>query len=65
MRILIVGAGIAGLIIGADGVHSSVRRLAFPDCREPEYVGNVCWRFRRQATALSVFAWMGSSSVTP
>lgn len=33
------------LIIGADGVHSSVRRLAFPDCRQPDYVGNICWRF--------------------
>ena len=33
------------LVIGADGVGSRVRRLALPDCREPEYVGNVCWRF--------------------
>ncbi|MDP3410359.1 FAD-dependent oxidoreductase [Bosea sp. (in: a-proteobacteria)] len=33
------------LVIGADGVGSSVRRLTFPDCRQPEYVGNICWRF--------------------
>nr|WP_054142054.1 FAD-dependent oxidoreductase [Bosea sp. AAP35] len=33
------------LVIGADGVGFSVRRLTFPDCRGPDYVGNVCWRF--------------------
>ncbi|GLK79160.1 FAD-dependent oxidoreductase [Methylopila turkensis] len=33
------------LLIGADGVGSSVRRLTFQDCRQPEYVGNICWRF--------------------
>ncbi|AJY45551.1 FAD-dependent monooxygenase [Martelella endophytica] len=33
------------LVIGADGIHSSVRALAFPQAPDPEYVGNVCWRF--------------------
>jgi 2-polyprenyl-6-methoxyphenol hydroxylase-like FAD-dependent oxidoreductase len=33
------------LVIGADGVNSSVRELAFPHGPLPEYVGNVCWRF--------------------
>ncbi|TDR85332.1 FAD-dependent monooxygenase [Enterovirga rhinocerotis] len=33
------------LVIGADGVNSTVRELAFPGGPSPEYVGNVCWRF--------------------
>lgn len=33
------------LVIGADGVNSTVRQLVFPDQPLPEYVGNVCWRF--------------------
>lgn len=33
------------LVIGADGVNSTVRCLAFNDAPEPEYVGNLCWRF--------------------
>lgn len=33
------------LVIGADGVNSTVRGLAFPRGPSPEYVGNVCWRF--------------------
>lgn len=33
------------LVVGADGVNSSLRRLAFPEAPPPEYVGNVCWRF--------------------
>lgn len=34
------------LLIGADGVYSTVRSLAFPDAPEPEYVGQVAWRAR-------------------
>lgn len=33
------------LVIGADGVNSAVRALAFPQAAAPEYVGNVSWRF--------------------
>lgn len=33
------------LVIGADGVKSTVRQLAFPEAPLPDYVGNVCWRF--------------------
>lgn len=33
------------LVIGADGVHSAVRGLVFPQPVDPQYVGNVCWRF--------------------
>jgi 2-polyprenyl-6-methoxyphenol hydroxylase-like FAD-dependent oxidoreductase len=32
------------LVIGADGVHSTVRRSVFPETATPRYVGNVCWR---------------------
>jgi 2-polyprenyl-6-methoxyphenol hydroxylase-like FAD-dependent oxidoreductase len=33
------------LIIGADGVNSTVREAVFPEAPSPEYAGNVCWRF--------------------
>jgi len=33
------------VVIGADGVNSLVRGLAFNPPVTPEYVGNVCWRF--------------------
>lgn len=33
------------LVIGADGVNSAVRGMAFDQAASPEYVGNVCWRF--------------------
>tara|TARA_R110002020_G_scaffold6321_10_gene26611 strand:+ start:3512 stop:4621 length:1110 start_codon:yes stop_codon:yes gene_type:complete len=33
------------LVVGADGVNSTLRRLVFPEAPPPEYVGNVCWRF--------------------
>lgn len=33
------------LVIGADGVNSTVRRTVFPDAASPVYAGNVCWRF--------------------
>lgn len=33
------------LVIGADGVNSTVRDIAFPEAPPPVYVGNVCWRF--------------------
>lgn len=32
------------LVIGADGIDSTVRRILFPHAY-PSYVGNVCWRF--------------------
>lgn len=33
------------LVIGADGVNSTVRDAVFPEAAAPKYVGNVCWRF--------------------
>lgn len=32
------------VLIGADGIHSTVRRSLFPEVR-PSYTGNICWRF--------------------
>jgi 2-polyprenyl-6-methoxyphenol hydroxylase-like FAD-dependent oxidoreductase len=32
------------LVIGADGIGSAVRRLAFPEAPEPYYTGQSCWR---------------------
>jgi 2-polyprenyl-6-methoxyphenol hydroxylase-like FAD-dependent oxidoreductase len=36
--------GTYDLVVGADGAHSTVRRLAFGDS-PARYVGQVCWRF--------------------
>ncbi|MCB9640342.1 MAG: FAD-dependent monooxygenase [Myxococcales bacterium] len=34
------------LVIGADGLHSKVRELIWPEApKEPTYAGYVCWRF--------------------
>jgi len=38
------------LVIGADGIDSTVRRSLFPDA-SPSYVGNICWRFITQNTS--------------
>lgn len=32
------------LVVGADGLHSGVRKLAFPHMGEPERTGQGCWR---------------------
>jgi 2-polyprenyl-6-methoxyphenol hydroxylase-like FAD-dependent oxidoreductase len=32
------------IVVGADGIASRVRTLAFPDAREPEETGQACWR---------------------
>jgi 2-polyprenyl-6-methoxyphenol hydroxylase-like FAD-dependent oxidoreductase len=33
------------LVVGADGIHSHVRGLVFPDAPEPEYTGQIVWRY--------------------
>jgi 2-polyprenyl-6-methoxyphenol hydroxylase-like FAD-dependent oxidoreductase len=33
------------LVVGADGIHSRVRNLVFPDAPEPEYTGQIVWRY--------------------
>ena len=34
------------LVVGADGINSRVRHLAFPEVGEPEYAGQSIWRAR-------------------
>jgi 2-polyprenyl-6-methoxyphenol hydroxylase-like FAD-dependent oxidoreductase len=36
--------GAYDLVVGADGVHSAMRRLLVPDAPEPAYAGQVIWR---------------------
>ena len=38
------GAKSYDLVVGADGVHSTMRRLLLPDAPEPAYAGQVIWR---------------------
>jgi 2-polyprenyl-6-methoxyphenol hydroxylase-like FAD-dependent oxidoreductase len=33
------------LVVGADGIHSTVRKLVFPGAPEPEYTGQIVWRY--------------------
>ena len=33
------------LVVGADGIHSAVRGLVFPGAPEPEYTGQIVWRY--------------------
>jgi len=33
------------LVVGADGIHSTVRRLVFAHAPEPEYTGQIVWRY--------------------
>lgn len=36
--------GTYDLVVGADGLHSQVRRMIFPDAPEPRFTGQGCWR---------------------
>jgi 2-polyprenyl-6-methoxyphenol hydroxylase-like FAD-dependent oxidoreductase len=33
------------LVVGADGIHSRVRSLVFPDAPEPQFTGQIVWRY--------------------
>jgi 2-polyprenyl-6-methoxyphenol hydroxylase-like FAD-dependent oxidoreductase len=33
------------LVVGADGIHSRIRELVFPGAPEPEYTGQIVWRY--------------------
>lgn len=37
------GEATAGLLIGADGIRSAVRRLLWPDASPPRYLGRTAW----------------------
>lgn len=44
-------------VIGADGLMSRVRALAFPDAPSPVYTGQYCWRLTAPRTADHVQPW--------
>lgn len=50
------------LVVGADGVHSTLRKEFFPEVPEPEYIGQGVWRaiMPRPAEINRVTMWMGS-----
>ena len=52
------------LVVGADGVRSRVRSLAFPDAPQPQYVGQYIWRARipRQGEA-GLDTWRGDHCI--
>jgi 2-polyprenyl-6-methoxyphenol hydroxylase-like FAD-dependent oxidoreductase len=39
------GADSYDLVVGADGIHSRVRSLLFPEAPKPEYTGQIVWRY--------------------
>ena len=49
------------LIVGADGVHSKLRKEFFPEVPDPEYIGQGVWRaiMPRPAEINRVTMWMG------
>lgn len=49
------------LVIGADGLYSSVRRALFPDAPKPRFVGQAVWRavLPRPEGIETVAMWMG------
>ena len=36
--------GVYDLVVGADGIHSATRAMAFPDAGAPRFAGQICWR---------------------
>lgn len=49
------------LVIGADGINSMVRAMVFPDAPEPEYTGQVVWRYNLPRPAEVDRLWMFAS----
>lgn len=49
------------LVVGADGVHSKIRKEFFPEVPDPEYIGQGVWRaiMPRPAEINRVTMWLG------
>lgn len=52
------------LVIGADGLHSSVRKAVFPDAPSPRYTGQGVWRavLPRPPDVNTLKMWIGNKS---
>lgn len=50
------------LVVGADGVHSKIRKEFFPEVADPEYIGQGVWRaiMPRPEEIKGVTMWMGN-----
>jgi FAD-dependent urate hydroxylase len=61
-------SGAYDLVVGADGIHSAVRRLAFEPTAVPRPVGQTGWRFLaprpREVTTWSVMLGRGTALLT-
>lgn len=57
------------LVIGADGIYSTTRRMLFPEAAEPEFVGQAVWRYNfakpPQLDALRVFTGKVTCGLVP
>lgn len=54
-------SGSFDLVIGADGLASSIRKMLFQNAPEPEYTGQGCWRvvLRRPAWVTTAIMYLG------
>ncbi len=53
------------LVVGADGLRSTVRQLVFPDAPEPKYEGQMVWRYNlpRPENVKDIQMYMGDPKV--
>jgi 2-polyprenyl-6-methoxyphenol hydroxylase-like FAD-dependent oxidoreductase len=58
--------GAYDLVIGADGIHSVIRRMIFGDAHKPQYLGQSVWRavVKRPAGAEAGYWYYGKHSKT-
>ncbi len=52
------GSGRYDLVLGADGIYSSVRQMVFDETLRPEFTGQGVWRFTTERPAEVERAWL-------